>query len=102
MSSESALNDLLGNLAMKAQESQQRSLEKCFTANSENPTGFTNCLTKDAERFGEIEKQISGILLFTQLSAQKAQADGRDTEFIKQSSYKLIESKLAELTRNFE
>lgn len=102
MSSESAIQDLLQNFANKAQESQGRVIERCFNSNSESASGFVNCLSKATDRFAEVEKQLGGLIVFAQLSANKAQHEGRDNEYVSQSLHKLLESRLGELSRNIE
>lgn len=95
------MKKVLEDFQQKALSFQERTIEKCFASNSENVNGFTKCVLKAMTQMEDTDKQISGIMMFAQIKAERCMQSGKDAEFCTNSASQLIEEKLGEISRSF-
>lgn len=81
---------------------QEKRIDYCYSSNSENVGGFTKCVIKTMDELEATDKQISSLMMFAQMKAEKCVQSGKDAEFCTNGATKLIEDKLGEISRGFK
>lgn len=99
---EAKVKQLLEDFQRKTIAFQERRVEACYSSNSENVNGFTKCILKSIDEMEQMEKKISGLMMFSQLKAEACGKEGKDPEFCLNSAYKYIDQHMNDYSRSLD